>query len=167
MDITVGEKIPLSVQLADDETGRFIIATVRDHFGTEVSGSPATLSHIANGLYEDLSVSMPTTRVTASYRTYCSLSPLKRDPKYPTHTEMFLVKQPAAQVSVIVSPINLKGTIQGKRLEGQVTFNELSGVLKRQSVIGRISDDLMKAKQASDKLVGSLKSKDTKGKITC
>lgn len=58
--VQVGNPIPVAVQLGDGFTGKFVQAIIVDNNGTPVVGSPVSLTEIANGLYMDSSLSMPT-----------------------------------------------------------------------------------------------------------
>lgn len=71
MELRVGQKIPLALQLFDGATDRHVRAWVRKPDGTQLSGSPYTLSHVASGLYENDNATMPDSDwVTAQYRVF-------------------------------------------------------------------------------------------------
>lgn len=67
------QPIFLHVWLEDGRTDKFVKAIVRDVSGVEVSGSPAMLSHIGEGLYTnstDVIYPVGTTSVTATYEVF-------------------------------------------------------------------------------------------------
>lgn len=68
--VTAGDKIPLSVQLFDGATNKFIRARLYDKAGLELAGSPVALVHTAGGLYQDDSYTMPAYAVLAQYKIY-------------------------------------------------------------------------------------------------
>jgi hypothetical protein len=70
--ISVGASLPLALQLHDGATGKFVRAHVRNQAGTAVTGSPFSLTHVANGLYTNSSytVLITETKLTATYITY-------------------------------------------------------------------------------------------------
>lgn len=67
----VGDPIPLSVQLHDGATGKFVRARVYDPAGAEITGSPISVPHVAGGLYKVNTLVMPDeTHVVAQYKVY-------------------------------------------------------------------------------------------------
>lgn len=67
-----GDFLPLSLQLVDaTETSRHIRAYVRDASGALITGAPFVLTHVANGLYQNLGVQLPNTKfVSVQYQIY-------------------------------------------------------------------------------------------------
>lgn len=59
MNLKPNDIIPLVLQLFDNATNKFVRAVVRDNSGVQISGSPFTLAHQANGLYINGSALMP------------------------------------------------------------------------------------------------------------
>lgn len=71
MNIKVGDKIPLVLQLFDNATTKFVRAVIRDATDAPISGSPFTLAHEANGLYTNNAAVMPDTPfVSVQYLVY-------------------------------------------------------------------------------------------------
>jgi len=69
--LEVGDTVPLVYNHPRRATARYVKATVWNAAGTEVSGSPFTLTHVANGLYRNLSLTMPnTTFLTIQYESF-------------------------------------------------------------------------------------------------
>lgn len=66
-----GDFIRCRLQLFNGATNQFPQATLRDADGTELSGSPVNLTHVAKGLYSDSSIAMPhTAQVDVTYVVY-------------------------------------------------------------------------------------------------
>ena len=59
MNLKPNDIIPLVLQLFDNATNKFVRAVVRDNSDAEISGSPFTLVHEANGLYTNSTALMP------------------------------------------------------------------------------------------------------------
>lgn len=55
----VGDILPLRCQLGDYSTDKYVRAYLRDLAGNEISGSPVNLTHVALGLYQDVSLIYP------------------------------------------------------------------------------------------------------------
>lgn len=67
----LGDPIPVYLQLHTGDTVKFVRAHLRDASGTPLGGSPASLPHVANGMYVNLSFSMPNTPfVTITYEVF-------------------------------------------------------------------------------------------------
>lgn len=67
----IGDTIPVSVQLFDNDTTKFVNVLVRDATGAHLTGSPKTIAHIGGGLYEDTTFLMPnTSHVSVVYKIY-------------------------------------------------------------------------------------------------
>ena len=65
------ESIPVYVQLANNDATKFPQANLSDAGGNTLVGSPLDLTHIANGLYSNLSLLMPPTKfVDVQYVIY-------------------------------------------------------------------------------------------------
>lgn len=47
----VGEDIPLTLQLEDRNTGKYVRASVYNPSGAHIAGSPINLSHFGQGMY--------------------------------------------------------------------------------------------------------------------
>ena len=62
MSVTIGltEIMPLSLLLPNGATNRFVQARLyNDATGTEIAGSPATLTHLSSGRYTNYSKAAP------------------------------------------------------------------------------------------------------------
>lgn len=69
--LKVGDVIPLSLQLDDGTTDKFVRAVVRDASGSPITGSPFSCAHVAGGQYESLTALMPNTAfVTVQFKVY-------------------------------------------------------------------------------------------------
>jgi hypothetical protein len=69
--VKVGDPIRLNLQLFDGDAGKFVQAYVRDSSGAQLAGSPVTLTHTDQGLYEDDSLVMPdNAEISAVYKVF-------------------------------------------------------------------------------------------------
>jgi len=69
--VNVGENIPLSFFAEDEKTGLFVRANVYDADGSEIAGSPVTLSEVAGGIYENDTLVMPDSpKVIAKFKAF-------------------------------------------------------------------------------------------------
>lgn len=70
--ISVGASLPLSLQLHDGATGKFVRAFVRNQSDTAVTGSPFALTHVAQGLYTNsaYTVLISETKLKVTYVVY-------------------------------------------------------------------------------------------------
>jgi len=90
MGIPLGGVIPIQLQLSRGETNRFPLAHVYDASGSEISGSPVALVHLANGLYRNTSLTMPSTAfVMAQYLVYTDSGHTTLDGTYQYSEEEF------------------------------------------------------------------------------
>lgn len=66
-----GDLIPLVVQLYDGNESKYVKATLQDPDDNFLAGSPVTLTHKHDGLYEDKSITMPDKQwITVNYQVY-------------------------------------------------------------------------------------------------
>lgn len=70
LDVNPGDAVPLSVQLWDRDTGKFVRARLYDTTNTEIVGSPVTLTHVVDGLYTAAGPTMPNGNVSVVYNVY-------------------------------------------------------------------------------------------------
>jgi hypothetical protein len=71
MNLNIGAKIPLSLQLYDGAVGKFIRARLYNQAGTQIAGSPVALTHVAGGLYINAALVMPACDfLVAAYKVY-------------------------------------------------------------------------------------------------
>jgi len=69
--LQIGDKVPAQIQLFDGATNKYVRAWVRDANNVLVGGAPINLTHISNGLYSNLSLSVPPTYfLTIQYIVY-------------------------------------------------------------------------------------------------
>ena len=69
--IKLGEILPLALQLFDGDTAKYPRARLFKADGTELSGSPVALTHVANGLYKNSALTMPNENVVlVQYRVF-------------------------------------------------------------------------------------------------
>lgn len=125
----VGEAIRINLQLFDGATGKYPRAFVYKPNGSQVTGSPVALAHVANGLYENAALVMPDeVEVRAVIKVYndALFSTLSS-----THSDALEVYQREDEGSVNGSA-DLIGTIQTEDdLVGQLQTNDdASGVVQ-------------------------------------
>lgn len=66
----VNQPIPLSLQLFDKATNKYITATVRLPSGAELDGSPVNLPHVSRGFYSSQELRMPAQDVSVFYEVF-------------------------------------------------------------------------------------------------
>lgn len=128
----VGAPLPLSLQLADRNTGKYVQAFLRDNSGNQIAGSPAQLTPVAQGLYQNLSLSYPNVPfLTVQYIVY-------DDSGYttPSTTEgaaqtTFFIDPPSSGSSNLgFYPINLVGVLESEMIP---TINGIQDTLIQNS----------------------------------
>lgn len=120
-----GDPIRLNLQLFDGDENKFIKAYLRDNLGAQLAGSPVTLTHTDNGLYEDDSILMPNNpEVTAVYEVYNDSGFLFRSRK---HSDSIDIYRPDRVLELV---LDLAANICAGDLEGYLIDNEeLEGIL--------------------------------------
>jgi hypothetical protein len=106
--ISVGAALPLELALHDGNTGKFPLAYVTDQAGAAVTGSPFTLTHLANGLYRNtaFTVLAANAKLTALFVTYNETGHTTESVLYSRVTETFDVETRVATVDTkIGSPV--------------------------------------------------------------
>ena len=141
----VGEKVYLKLQLDQDETDLFPQAIIVDESGAPIVGSPVSLSHSANGLYLDDSLSMPAKdEVIATYRVYDDSGHTKRAFRYATTIDVFYRDFNAETLNNIESAVNslLAGGLPGD-LTGYIVDEGLldGAIIDSQTIMGEIFED--------------------------
>jgi len=152
-----GDPIPITVQLALGETDRFIRAVLRDQNGIGILGSPVVLTHVGEGTYKDMSVSMPGTRfVTASYKSFLDSGLSISDDSF-MEMERFDLEQaipPAG--TVILSPVNLTGRMRADQLSATMGSDQLKGSMPTAELTGTIEEDSVSAEAADNELSAAM-----------
>lgn len=106
LGLQIGEPIPLGARLYDRDENKFVQARLYDATDTELAASPVALSHLAGGLYTDLSVAMPNTSyVRANYDVYDDPGFVNLSPIHQPDTEQFFIDQVSQDVSNILSEV--------------------------------------------------------------
>lgn len=121
---SVGETLRLNLQLSDGSTAQFPRVVLRDSAGAAISGSPADLSHIGGGLYENSSVSFPasTNIVTAQYTVYSDSGHTTINNNYTQELENFYLSE--VDLQAVESGLTLRNAL---RLIAASTAGKLSG----------------------------------------
>lgn len=112
MDLTLGQVIPLTVQLGGGESNKYPKAVLYDEAGAELDDSPVYLTHVGNGLYKNSAVTMPNNDfVVAQYFIYTDSGHTTLDTvSYPSVLSDVFSLQPASLIAVPNSS-TLKGTV--------------------------------------------------------
>ena len=160
--VKIGQPIPLSLQLGDDDETLFPQAVLRDPAGSVVA--TVDLPHLAGGLYYDESEPMPAQdRIFAQYKVYSNAGHTQEDPIHcDTIMEVFerdLVGEKVDSISTALQAFSgnldfLTGTIDDGigELIGTIDDNEylsgkieddgsLSGVIEENLLVGQLYDE--------------------------
>lgn len=106
--IRVGATVPLTAKLNDGQTTKFVRATVFDHVGGAVPGSPFTLTHVGNGVYQNASLNMPEVPfITVCYEAFNDAGFTSRA-GYDTKGATFNRDDFASANTTIVLPTNVR-----------------------------------------------------------
>lgn len=115
----IGNKIPLMLQLFNNESAKFVRAFVRNDANVAISGSPFTLTHLSLGLYSNLSALFPaTTFVTVQYVIY-------DDAGFTTLSEGYEITQ---ETFTIDPDVNSDRSLNA--IEGNLDSGELGGFME-------------------------------------
>lgn len=69
--LKIGQRIPISIQLFDGATDKFVKASIIKADGSAISGSPFNVPHVSGGLYSLNTQSMPNTEyISVQYKIY-------------------------------------------------------------------------------------------------
>ncbi len=99
-DIRAGGSIPLSLQLYDGATGLYPKATVYNAAGTQIGA--VGLTHVANGLYTNSSLAMPSTAyVVASYVVYTDAGMTVASTVYSRAVDIFALADDSATATAV------------------------------------------------------------------
>lgn len=124
----VGDSIVLSLQLFDGATNKYPRARVFDADGSEISGSPVALTHVAGGLYRNAALTMPdSAQVEAQYKVYDDAGFTTPST---THSDALdvIYKTDVAPDSLVISDDDLVGVVSSEdSLSGSVSTDDLTG----------------------------------------
>lgn len=165
-----GEPISLVVNLNDGETNRFIKAILKDEFETEISGSPATLTHKGNGQYTNYSVSYPTAPkyVAVTYIPYMDAGFTVEDGKYGEENACFekSIEIPAAG-TVIITPVNLKGKLGATSVSSALGATEVKKNIGAREVTGKIEKRELEGEVAKPRVEGTISVNELESQLGC
>lgn len=161
--VKLGNKIPLTLQLSDDDPDAFPQVELRDEVGALLAASPVDLSHDEDGLYIDLSVSMPDVqRVIAVYRVFENaahtiIHPVHCDSIEETterdfaeeaktvrvdFTDVVVVAEPVGEVDIIVEAEEILETVELEPgVEVEVEDAEVTEVVDSDNIEIQIEGD--------------------------
>lgn len=105
----LGEKLSLTLKLADTDGTKYPRAEIRDYNGAILAGSPRTLSHLGNGFYFNDDLVMPNSDLFVSYEVFNDAAFSDKSNRY----------QDAADYIELETDIDLSQVLQAD-LTGQV-----------------------------------------------
>jgi hypothetical protein len=120
----VGEVLPLSYQLLDGDTTKFVRVALTDEAGTPLAGSPFAMPHLALGKYSSSAVVMPAgvDYIEATYEPFNDAPFTVPDPDHLFGTDVFRLEVPD---SVIVAKLDeIIAKLEGLALPG-ASFNAI------------------------------------------
>lgn len=153
-----GDKIPLSFQSPEDNSGLFIRATIRDSLDVELIGSPKSLAHVDKGLYTDNSLDFPDSpAVKVTYQVFKDAGFTKPDKKFSLGFDIFERTLDSLILAGITKP-QLSGTIKtDESLTGKISkAPKLKGVIREDRIGGTVSDPSISGVIREDRLTGEL-----------
>ena len=126
MELTLGEKIPLTAELTFNETDKYIRAYLLDHNGNEIQEvSPVDLTHKAYGFYDNETIPMPNIpTVKAIYFVYDDPEYLQLSNIYGAGLDVFKLKT-ASSEETIKGVINDTDSITGVVFDS----NNIEGII--------------------------------------
>ncbi len=94
MRLKPGDKLPLSHHLGDGVTGKYVRAVVKNPDGSQIPGSPVTLTDVGNGTYYDDSLEMPSQlAIMAAFSTYDDSGFSEKTEGYDDSFDMYLLDE--------------------------------------------------------------------------
>ncbi len=119
--LKVGDQIPVSLQLFDGATDKFVRAVIRDSAGSTISGSPFSVPHVSGGQYSNTAALMPSSAfVTVQFKVYTDSGFTTLDDSYEDDLDIF--------------------QLDDSRIEGEA---ELIGVVEDQEPLAGVVDDVV------------------------
>ena len=119
--LTVGEKIPIKLQLTDGRTDRFPVANVYNDANTLIAG-PLSLTHVASGLYTTSTVvNMPNTpAVVVQFATFTDSGHTTPDPINGNASDEYTLDDGSSQVA----------SLGGFQIVGVVDTSQIKGIVE-------------------------------------
>jgi len=165
--LKVGEKIPLFLLTENRVTDRVVRARIRNALGAEITGSPFTVPHLADGEYFDDSVLMPNTpSIIISYDVFDG-------PGFTNPSQDLLPEDERFDLDELGSAIDdLKNAARGQDLEAIIsTDDNLEAVINEgdENLEAILSDNELEAViiESSDELEAIIESDNLEGEISC
>ena len=141
IEVKLSETVPLHLKLDRDDATKFVRATVTDHLGAAVTGSPFTLSHIDKGMYQSTSLSMPDKLfIIASYAVFND-SGFTAKSNFRDGVDLFVRRLP---IQALVQSTDLIGFVESDDdIVGEVSSSEdlEGGLMPDETVGGEIISD--------------------------
>lgn len=135
-----GDPIPLSCQLFDGATNKYIQATVLDPDGIAITGSPVTLTHQGGGKYTDDSLTMPTDKdfVDATFKVYDDAALTVLSDQHSDSTEIYQLAVPVAELIEVLDKIK---EILENGVIARGIFSDLVAHVDDDSIVAHITEE--------------------------
>lgn len=175
IQVKEGDNIPLSLQLYDGATNKYVRAIIKDPTDVQLAGSPASLSHIGEGMYKNSALVMPLKDyLTVTYKVFQDALFTIPDTNYSETDELVTLLVPVAELIEILEKIDQilsEGVVAkgvGFDLVGEIGANELSIEVDDSNLISELYDYSAIGKiDEPTALVGYLIDEDTEAIIGC
>jgi len=151
INLAIGEKIPLFLLTESRVSGKVVRARIRDKDGAEITGSPVTVAHLADGEYFDDSIAMPNTaHIVVTYDVFDG-------PGFTNPTAGLLPAEERFDSETFVAGEFLSGTIvDSEQLAGQIIEEKVTGVFEAEEAVsgGSVDETLVGGDIADEELTG-------------
>jgi len=161
LSIRSGDKIPLTLQINEGITDKYVQAILTDPVGDPLVGSPVALPHLSDGLYTDKSITMPgLTYVTAQYKVFNDVGFLDQADEFGIPLDVFLrrgldlVESKDASLAGEVSAMELTGTLTEITEISKETSNDIQllGTITSTSLISTLESEELCATLEADEI---------------
>lgn len=137
------DALPLSLTLFDGDAGKFPLAYVTDSSNVAVSGSPFTLTHIANGRYTNNAFTAPSNgKYTAVYITYNEVGHTTIAKKHAQVQDIFEVDDRVSEISATLARANLLETETDALTRDGIAVSERAAIQARADLLQTEADAL-------------------------
>jgi len=147
VDVREDDKIPLSIQLFDGATNKYVKVILRDPDGVEITGSPVALSHIGEGHYTNDTIVMPLLDyITATYKVFNDSGFTDPSITHSDSEELYKLAVPVAELIEVLNKINQilsEGVVAkglGYDLEGAIEEPETTATVDENTVVAQVEE---------------------------
>jgi len=150
-----GDNMPLHVQLATGNVGKYVRAFLKDDAGVAI-GSPIDLTEVGSGLYIDNSYIMPAKQfVLCIYKVYDDAGYTEISEDDGDHVDLFALD---TDVSLIRKDTFI----------AELVANELTGLVKSDKIIGNIEGQTIEGKFVlSPRMIGEIQTTNILTGVLC